>query len=138
MMRQMVLFVGIVMTVAACAAVDTVGTQTPVDTFTHRVANSEVVLRWNCLQPAAGTLRVEGVAQNPWQAQPIGYLELQIVGVDVQGRQTAEAAGKARDPQILTSQRSPFQLDLQTTGAEVRVDLYYQYRFNQEWESGAL
>lgn len=138
MMRQMVLFVGIVMTVPACAAVDTVGTQTPVDLFTHRVASAEVVLRWNCLQPASGLLRVEGVAHNPWQAQPIGYLELQVVGVDAEGRETAEAAGKARDLQILTNERSPFQLDLKTTGTEARVDLYYQYRFNQEWESGTL
>jgi len=138
MMRHMVLLVGLVMTVAACAAVDTAGTQTPLDTFAHRAANSEFVLRWNCLQPTAGTLRVEGVAHNPWQAQPIGHLELQVVGVDAEGRQTGAAAGKARDLQILTSQRSPFQLDLKTTGTEVRVDLYYQYLFNQEWESGAL
>jgi hypothetical protein len=138
MIRQLALLAGIVMTAAACAAVDMAGPPTPVDTFAHRAANSELVLRWNCLQPAAGTLRVEGVAHNPWQAQPIGYLELQVVGVDAEGRQTGEAAGKARDVQILTSQRSPFQLDLKTTGTEVRVDLYYPYVFNQEWESGAL
>lgn len=138
MMRHAVLFVGMAMAVTACAAVDTPGTGVPLEAFTHRVANSEVVLRWNCLQPASGLLRVEGVAHNPWQAQPIGHLELQVVGVDAEGRQTGEAAGKARDLQILTSQRSPFQLDLKTTGTEVRVDLYYQYLFNQEWESGAL
>jgi hypothetical protein len=138
MMRRIVPLVGLAMTAAACAAVDTAGTQAPLDTFAHRAANSELVLRWNCLQPTAGTLRVEGVAHNPWQAQPIGHLELQVVGVDAAGRQTGEAAGKARDLQILTSQRSPFQLDLKTTGTEVRVDLYYQYLFNQEWESGAL
>ena len=138
MMRQMVLLVGLVITVAACAAVDTAGTQTPLDTFAHRAANSEFVLRWNCLQPTAGTLRVEGVAHNPWQAQPIGYLELQVVGVDAQGRQTAEAAGQARDIQILTNEQSPFQLDLRTVGTEVRVDLFYQYRFNQEWEAAVL
>jgi hypothetical protein len=78
------------------------------------------------------------VAHNPWQAQPIGYLQLQIVGVDAGGRETAEAAGKARDLHILTNQRSPFQLELRTIGTEVRIDLYYQYLFNQEWESGAL
>src|SRR5512147_2503716 len=138
MVRQFGLLAGIAMAVTACAAMDAASTQTPLDTFVHRAANSELVLRWNCLQPAAGTLRIEGVAHNPWQAQPIGYLELQAVGVDLQGRQTAEAEGKARDIQILTNERSPFQLDLKTTGAEVRVDLHYQYRFNHEWESGAL
>jgi len=138
MVRQLGLCVGIVMAVAACAAVDTEGTPAPVDTFVHRAANSDLVLRWNCVQPSAGTLRVEGVAHNPWQAQPIGHLELQAVGVDSQGRQTAAAEGKARDVQILTNERSPFQLDLKTTGAEVRVDLHYRYLFNHEWESGAL
>ena len=138
MMRQAVLFVGMAMAVTACAAVDTPGTGVPLEAFTHRVANSEVVLRWNCLQPASGLLRVEGVAHNPWQAQPIGYLELQVVGIDAQGRQTAETAGQAPDIQILTNEQSPFQLDLRTVGTEVRVDLFYQYRFNQEWEAAVL
>ena len=138
MVRRVVPLIGIAMVAAACAAVDMAGPLAPLDAFTHRVANSELVLRWNCLRPTTNTLRVEGVAHNPWQAQPIGYLELQVVGVDAQDRQTAEAAGKARDFQILTNQRSPFQLDLPTVGTEVRVDLYYQYRFNHEWESGTL
>src|SRR5512139_1457696 len=80
MIRRIVLLVGLVMTAAACAAVDTAGTTVSLDAFTHRVASAEVVLRWNCLQPSSGVLRVDGVAHNPWQAQPIGYLELQVVG----------------------------------------------------------
>jgi hypothetical protein len=124
----------------ACAVTDmqqggvTGGT---LETFAHRVATSEVVLLWNCLQPELGLLRVVGEAQNPWQAQPIGYLELQLVGVDAQDRQTAQAAGAVRDIQILTNQRSPFQLDLRTAGTEVRFDLYYHYQFHDEWDSSA-
>jgi hypothetical protein len=132
------LFAGMTMLLVACAAVDMPATGVPLGAFTHRVATSEVVLRWNCLQPTAGVLRVEGVAHNPWQSQPIGYLELQVVGVDAQDRQTAEAAGKARDIQILTNEQSPFQVDLRTTGSEARVDLYYQYRFNQEYDTALL
>lgn len=138
MARQALLLAKVALAVAACAAVDTRGTPTPLDTFVHRVANAELVLRWNCVRPAAGTLRIEGVANNPWQAQPIGSLELQAVGVDAQDRQTTEARAKARDLQILTNQQSPFQLDLQIVGTEVRVDLYYQYVFNQEWEAGEV
>jgi hypothetical protein len=96
------------------------------------------MLRWNCLQPVSGVLRVEGVARNPWHAQPIRFLELQVVGVDPEGRQTAEAAAKARDIQILTHQQSPFQLDLRPTGTEVRFDLYYQYRFHQEYDAALV
>lgn len=138
MARRWELLVALAMWVTGCAAVDASGTAASPDAFAHRVATSEVVLRWNCLQHAAGMLRVEGVAHNPWQSQPIGYLEVQAVGVDADGRQTAEAAGRARDIQILTNEQSPFQLDLRTTGSEVRVDLYYQYRFNQEYDAALL
>jgi len=138
MMRYAVLLLVVAMGVTSCAAVDTAGTGAPPDTFTHRTANSEVVLLWNCLQPATGVLRVEGVARNPWQAQPVRYLEVQVVGVDAQGRQTAEGAGKARDIQLFTNQQSPFQLDVRTAGAEVRFDLYYEYLFNAEYDTALL
>ena len=138
MMRYAVLLLVVAMGVTACAAVDTAGTGVPPDAFLHRTANSEVVLLWNCLQPASGVLRVEGVARNPWQSQPIRYLEVQVVGLDAQGRQTAEAAGKVRNIQLFTNQESPFQLDLRTAGAEVRFDLYYQYLFDAEWDSALL
>ena len=138
MIRNAVLLLVVAMGVTSCVAVDTAGTGAPPDAFTHRAANSEVVLLWNCLQPASGVLRVEGVARNPWQAQPIRYLEVQVVGVDAQGRQTAEAAGKARDIQLFTNQQSPFQVDLRTAGAEVRFDLYYQYLFNYEYDTALL
>jgi len=128
----------VAMGVTSCVAVDTAGTGAPPDAFTHRAANAEVVLLWNCLQPASGVLRVQGVASNPWHAQPIRYLELQVVGVDAQGRQTAEAAGKVWDIQIFTNQQAPFQLDLRTAGAEVRVDFYYQYLFNHEYDTAML
>lgn len=138
MMRYAVLLVVVAMGVTSCTAVNTPGTGAPPEVFMHRTANSEVVLLWNCLQPASGGLRVEGVAHSPWQAQPIRFLELQLVGVDAQNRQTAEAAGKARDIQIFTNQRSPFQLDLRTVGTEARVDLFYQYLFNAEWDTAMV
>ena len=72
----------------ACAVTDmpqggvTGGT---LETFDHRVATSEVVLLWNCLQPEPGLLRVVGEAQNPWQAQPIQYLEHSMPDVACHG-----------------------------------------------------
>jgi len=110
----------------------------PPEAFAHRVATSEVVLLWNCLEPEPGLLRVEGVAQSPWQAQPIGYLEFELVGVDGQERTTAETAGAARDLQIYTNQSTSFQLALKRTGTEVRFDLYYRYRFHEEFDVSAL
>ena len=141
MVRQSLRVMAFVLSLAGCAAMETPGSGTgpgaPPEAFAHRVASSEVVLLWNCLQPEPGRLRVVGEAQSPWQAQPIRFLELQVVGVDAQDRETAQAAGKARDIQIFTNQRSPFQLDLRTAGTEVRFDLYYRYQFEDEWDTSA-
>jgi hypothetical protein len=106
----------------------------PSGSFAHRVATSELVLLWNCLQPGTGQVRLEGVAQNPWAAQPIRFLEFELVGVDAQERTTAQAAGTARDLQLFTNQTTPFQLDLKTIGTEVRFDLYYRYYFLEFFE----
>ena len=131
-----------VMSLAGCAAMEARGSGAmpgaPPEAFAHRVATSEVVLLWNCLEPEPGRLRVEGVAQNPWQSQPISYLEFDLVGVNAQNRTTAETTGEARDLQLYTNESTPFQLDLTTTGTEVRFDLYYHYRFYDEFEMDAL
>jgi hypothetical protein len=121
----------------ACAMTDMPQGGGTLETFAHRVATSEVVLVWNCLQPEPGLLRMVGEAQNPWQAQPIQYLEFDLVGVDAQERTTAQATGAARDLQIRTNQISPFELTLKTAGTEVRFDLYYNYRFHDNTDFGA-
>jgi hypothetical protein len=129
-----------VTSLAGCASTGGPGAGTipgsPPGAFAHRVATSEVVLFWNCLQPEVGQLRLEGVAQNPWAAQPIRFLEFELVGLDAQGRMTAETAGMARDLQLHTNQTTPFKLDLKTTGTEVRFDLYYRYYFLEFFEGG--
>jgi hypothetical protein len=142
-MLRHLLVVGVFgMSLAGCAAMEAPGSGTlpgaPPEAFAHRVANSEVVLLWNCLEPEPGLLRVEGVARSPWQAQPILELEFDLVGVDMQERTTAQTAGAARDFQIFTNQSTSFQLALQRAGSEVRFDLYYHYRFDEEWDMSAL
>ncbi len=97
--------------------------------YAHTVGTSAVVLYWNCTQPEAGILRLEGAAFNPWGAPPIRFLELELAGVDMHDRTVSEAAADARDSQIMTNQNSPFALDLRTTGREVRYDLYYQFQY---------
>jgi len=59
------------------------------------------------------------------------------VGVDAQERTTAQATGAARDLQIRTNQSSPFDLTLKTAGTEVRFDLYYNYRWHEEFDTSA-
>jgi hypothetical protein len=128
---------------AACASPEIPqrsGTQAapyPPTAFAHRAANSELVMYWNCIRPDPGLLRVEGVAQSPWHAQPIRSLEFEVVGVDSQERLLSQARGAARDSAISTNQTSPFVVDLRTTGGEVRFDLYYQYQFHEGEQVGA-
>ena len=99
--------------------------------FKHTVQTSHVVLYWNCTQPEAGVLRLEGVAFNPWMSAPVQYLEFEVEGVDAGAGSVSEGKAAARDIQIHTNQSTPFQIDLRTTGKEVRHDLYYQYRMNE-------
>jgi hypothetical protein len=99
--------------------------------FKHTVQSSHVVLYWNCTQPEAGVLRLDGVAFNPWMSAPVQYLEFEMEGVDAVAGSVSEGKAAAQDIQIRTNRSSPFQIDLRTTGKEVRYDLYYQYRMNE-------
>jgi hypothetical protein len=106
--------------------------------FAHQVASSEVLLRWNCRQPEPNFLRVEGIAQNPWQVQPVGRLEFELVGVDAQGRTTTQAAGAAKNTQLRTNDSTPFWLELKTAGGEEQFDLYYRYEFQDNFDTTRL
>lgn len=122
---------------SACAADGTfrplasTSTPYPPSGYKHTVQSSHVVLYWNCTQPEAGVLRLDGVAFNPWMGAPVQYLEFEVEGVDAVAGSVSEGKAAARDIQIHTNQSTPFRIDLRTTGKEVRYDLYYQYRMNE-------
>jgi hypothetical protein len=97
--------------------------------FAHRVESSHVAIYWNCERPEPGVLRVQGVAHNPWSQQDVRFLELDLVGVDAREQSVSQASTALADYLLRTNQISPFQLDLRTQGTEVRFDLYYRYRF---------
>lgn len=109
--------------------------------FAHRVASSHVVLYWNCARPEPGILRLDGVAHSPWAHQEVRFLELTLTGADASGRYVSEATAALPEILLRTNEVSPFRLDLRTTGTEVRFDLFYQYRFQDDGRSfvaGAL
>ncbi len=108
----------------------------PTAGFTHRVANSEVVLDWTCTRSEPGLLRVEGVVQNYWSAQPIKFMEFDLVGVDDGNRQVSATSAALKAVLLFSSEVSPFRLDLKPAGTETRFDLYYQYRFNEGFKVG--
>ena len=140
-MRSTVLLLVFGLSLAGCAAMETPESgsapATAAEPYAHRVGTSELVLSWNCSQPEPGVMRVEGIAQSPWQAQPIRYLEFSLLGVDAQEETTAKATGTARDIQIMTNQSSPFQLTLKSAGAATRFDLYYNYRYEHEFDGSS-
>ncbi|HYL80389.1 MAG TPA: hypothetical protein VEU07_06220, partial [Candidatus Acidoferrum sp.] len=106
--------------------------------FAHRAASNHVVLYWNCARPTPEVLRVEGIAQNPGEAQEVRSLQFELVGVDARERDVSEVEGEARDLGIKTNQISPFLLDLRTKGDETRFDLYYDYQFSEGDLMGVL
>ena len=101
----------------------------PPAVFAHRGESSHVALYWNCERPEPGVLRVQGVAHNPWSPQDVRFLELDLVGVDARERSVSQASTTLAAFLLRTNQISPFELGLRTQGSEVRLDLYYRYRF---------
>ena len=110
----------------------TEATPYPPPGYSHTVQSNDVALYWNCARSETGAIQVSGLAFNPWSAQPVRFLELELVGVGSGERTVSEVGIQARDIQLLTNQSTPFQLDLRTTGAETRFDLYYRYKFQDD------
>lgn len=130
--RNVGLLLVVALTLAACTTQGTYGplaAQAPIyppAVFAHRVSAPDVDIYWNCTQPEAGLLRVNGVAQNSG-GREVRFVELQLEGVDAKDRNIAQAATAVPDIILFTNQVSPFELDLRTVGSEVRFDLFYQY-----------
>lgn len=138
MWRPFLLVSMLVMTVAACTSLQ--GPQAtqpqayPPAAYAHRVGTTQVVLYWNCLRPSPDALRVDGMAQSPYFSE-VRDLEFELVGADANERVVSQTSGAARDYVLRTNQFSPFQLDLRTAGSEVRFDLFYRYRSQQNLRS---
>jgi hypothetical protein len=130
--QRPLLVVPLVLGLMSCVSGQAPPTTPPVSpsAFAHRVGSAHVVLYWNCERPEAGRLQLDGIAQSPWSE--IRSLEFELVGVDRRDRIVSEIRGEARDPVIGSNQISPFRLDLQTVGGEVRFDLFYQHQFVPE------
>lgn len=109
----------------------------PPAVFAHRVSTSDVTVYWNCLQPEADALRLDGVVQNTGGGT-VQYATVEIVSVDARDRTIASVQTTVRDLTLQTSQISPFQLGLRTVGAEARIDLYYEYRVRPRFGFGGL
>ena len=115
----------------ALAACGTTQTSLNFDSYAHRVSDEVVALYWNCSRPAPGMVRLEGMANNPFYAQPIQDLEFRLYGVNAQGSDVSRAWGRSQAFLIYMNSPSPFTIDLRTQGSEVRYDMVYSYRLQQ-------
>jgi len=113
---------------AACAAAGREPVAYPPPGLGHRVASPHLELFWHCIRPEPARLRLEGVAVNRWSAQEVRFLEFELVGMDAHEHTVSQATGAAQDFLLRPGQTTPFQLELQPVGSEVRFDLYYQYQ----------
>jgi hypothetical protein len=136
MVSRILLVVLLASGVGGCAFPQGTPPRYPPESYAHRASDGHVVLYWNCTRDG-GMLQLEGVAQSPWEAQPIRFLKFELVGVGVQEQTISRAAGEARDIQILTNQIAPFRLAVKAAGSEARFDLYYQYQFLEGEEMSA-
>jgi hypothetical protein len=119
---------------AACAATQTPETYPP-NVFDHRVADGRVELYWSCVALQEGMLQIDGAARSPGSGD-VRFMEVEAVGVNADGRTVGAVKVPVRDVVMHTNAWTPFYLVLRTTGAEARVDLYYQYRHPVERDDG--
>lgn len=113
--------------------------QWPPTEYRHTVETTAIRQYWNCTRPESGVMRLEGLAANIWNAQPVKFLEWTLAGVDRDGRTVSSATVESRVIQLFTNQFTTFQIDVRTAGSEARFDLYYRYQFRDSgrdnWEA---
>lgn len=100
----------------------------PPAVFAHRVSTSDIDVYWNCTQPEADVIRLDGVVKNSG-GQEVQFVELDLAAADARDRYISEAKTSLADIVLHMNQISPFVLEIRTFGAAVRLDLYYKYRF---------
>ena len=107
--------------------------QWPPSEYRHTVSTTALSQYWNCARPTPDVMRLDGLAANVWNSQPVKFMEWSLTGVDKDGRTVSTATVGAKVLQLQTNQYTTFQIDLRTTGAETQFDLYYTYQF---WDGG--
>ena len=135
---QIVFLLALAVTLSACAAgydqAQPLGKiQWPPAEYRHTVSTTALRQYWNCSQPAGDVMRLDGLAANLWNDQPVKFMEWTLAGVDKDGRTVSSATIGAKVLQLWANQYTTYQIALRTTGTETRFDLYYTYQF---WDNG--
>jgi len=112
---------------AACSGAIPLQTIPDYSRFSHSWAAQHVTLYWDCAEAEEGVLRIEGVGVNQWEPVPPEFLDLNLVGLDAQGRVLSRVHGSAEGAELIKNFPLPFRLELRQQGGEVRVELAYRY-----------
>jgi len=100
----------------------------PERAFPYRVTDGAAELLWDCTRTAAGEVRIEGAANNPFYPQPLKDFQVQVYGVGANQVSVLRASATARDVLIQPNARSPFEVTFQPAGSEARYDFAYAYQ----------
>jgi hypothetical protein len=69
---------------------------------------------------------------NEWEPVPPEFLDLNLFGLDAQGRVLSQVRGSAQGAELIKNFPEPFRLELREQGGEVRVDLAYRYQYRDD------
>ena len=89
--------------------------------FSHVWKAPHITLYWDCTEGESGSLRIEGVGVNEWEPVPPEFLDLNLFGLDAQGRVLSQVRGSAQGAELIKNFPEPFRLELREQGGEVRV-----------------
>jgi hypothetical protein len=104
----------------------------PPTEYKHTISTTALRQYWNCTK-TGDVMRLDGLAANIWNSQPVRFMEWTLAGVDNDGRTVSSATVDAKVLQLWANQYTTYQIDLQTKGTETRFNLYYTYQF---WDTG--
>lgn len=134
MSRRWLSFVLLALVAACAACAATIPQQAIPDysRFSHSWAAQHVTLYWDCAEVEPGVLRIDGVGVNQWEPVPPEFLDLNLFGLDAQGRVLSQVRGSAQGAELIKNFPVPFRLELREQGGEVRVDLAYRYQYRDD------
>ena len=101
----------------------------------YRASDGTAELLWDCTRTAAGEVRIEGVANNPFYPQPIKDVQVQVYGAGANQASVLRASTTVRDVLIQPNARSPFEVTFQPAGSEARYDFAYAYQIERSKNS---
>ena len=95
--------------------------------YANQTGDTAITVSWNCSRAQPNQLVVQGVATDISTA-PMQGVAIQVVGIGPDGGQISSGQGFTEEIVLTPTYASPFQVAVNTTGAEKRFHLSYSYQ----------